>query len=221
MASTDELFSAIDAGDADTVAVMVRGDRTLAAARDIEGVSALMRARYRFDDALVAAVRTGDPALDVFEAAAFGELDRLTALLDDDPSYATAYSSDGFSALHLAAFFGQSDAARFLLERGAEVDARGRGWMTGTPLHSAASASHVEILRMLLDAGADPNARQSGAWTPLHSAARNGNAECVALLLAHGADPIARNDEGTSVLAMAEEAADEETIALVRAALDG
>lgn len=216
MASTDELFAAIDAGDAVRVAAMVQEDRALAVARDAEGVSALMRARYRFDDALVTAVMSGDPELDVFEAAAFGDLDRLAVLLATDPSLATAYSADGFSPLHLSGFFGQTDAARLLLDRGAEVDAPGRGWMTGTPLHSAASANHAGIARILVAAGADPNARQSGGWTPLHSAAQNGNAQIVALLLEHGADPTATNDEGASVLSLAEEGGDAEAIDRVR-----
>jgi ankyrin repeat protein len=219
MASTDALFAAIEAGDAEAVAAIVTEDPSLARARDAEGVSALMRSRYRFDRALVAAVMTAHPELDVFEAAALGDLDRLAALLDADPSLATTYSTDGFSPLHLSAFFGQSDATRLLLERGAEVDARGRGWMTGTPLHSAASGDHAAVALVLVEAGADTNARQSGGWTPLHSAAHNGNAELVALFLAHGADPTATNDEGTSVLAMAEEAADDDSIARIREAI--
>lgn len=219
MASTDELFAAIGEGDSEAVTAIIRSDPSLAWARDADGVSALMRARYRFDRSLVAAVMAGSPELDVFEAATFGELDRLADLLDGDPSLATAYSADGFSALHFPAFFGQADAGRMLLDRGAVVDAHGRGWMTGTPLHSAASGSHVEIARLLLDAGADPNARQSSGWTPLHSAAQNGNAELVGLLLAHGADPTTANDDGTSALAMAEGSGDEDAIALIRATL--
>ena len=70
----------------------------------------------------------------------------------------TTYSADGFTALHLAAFFGRPDAVRFLLDRGADVDAPGRGWMTGTPLHSAASARQTEVVAVLLDAGADRRA---------------------------------------------------------------
>ncbi len=79
--------------------------------------------------------------LNVFEAAAFGDLDRLTELLAEDPELVGVMSGDGFTPLHLAAFFGQADAVRLLLARGAAVDRNGTGWMTGTPLHAAASGS--------------------------------------------------------------------------------
>jgi ankyrin repeat protein len=220
MASTqEELFDAIDAGDVAAVRTILEADPAAATSRDAQGVSALMRARYRFDRVLVAAVFDRVDELDVFEAASFGDLDRLTLLLETDPGAATAYAGDGFTALHFAAFFGQPDAAGILLAHGAEVDALGRGWMTGTALHSAASRARADAVEILLDAGANPDARQSAGWTPLHSAAHNGDAASVTLLLAAGADPTATNDEGRSVLDLATEKGDTATIERIRTAL--
>ena len=91
--------------------------------------------------------------------------------------------------------------------------------MTGTPLNSAASGRHADVARLLLDAGADPDARQASGWTPLHSAAHNGDLELVELLLARGADPAATNDDGATVLSMAEEGGNADVVARVRAAL--
>jgi ankyrin repeat protein len=220
MANTYEgLFDAIEAGDVAAVRAIVDADPAAAASRDAQGVSALMRARYRFDRELVDAIRDRVDELDVFEAASFGDLERLTHLLVTDPGAVTAYAGDGFTALHFAAFFGQPMAVRALLDHGAEVDALGRGWMTGTALHSAASRARADTVGILLDAGADPNARQSAGWTPLHSAAHNGDAASVDLLLAAGADPTATNDEGRSVLDLATEKGDAATIERIRAAL--
>jgi ankyrin repeat protein len=221
MASTsEELFAAIDDGDVARVTALLDGDPSLATARDPQGVSALMRARYRFDRGLVEAVQSRVGQMDLFEAASAGDLDRLTELLAVDPASIEQRSGDGFTALHLAAFFGRDEVARLLVSRGADVDARGRGWMTGTPLHSAAAGRHAGVLDVLLEAGADPNARQSGGWTPLHAAARNGDVASVRLLLAAGADPAAANDDGMDVLESAGMSGDAATAEAISAALE-
>jgi uncharacterized protein len=221
MTSSSELFRAIDAGDAAAVRAFLAADPDLAGARDGEGVSAALHARYRDEPEVEAAIRAVAPPLDVFEASAFGEGDRLAELLAADPSSATAYSPDGFTPLHFAAFWGGAEVARRLLARGADVDALGRGWMTGTPLHSAASNRDADVAGLLIGSGADPDARQAGGWTPLHAAARNGDARMAAILLDAGADPAARNDEGRSVLELAEQRGDPATIERIRSSLDG
>lgn len=215
--ASEDLFAAIDAGDVDRVRATLDADPSLALKRDHEGVSALLRARYRRDRALVEAVKARVASLDAFEAATFGDLDRLAVLLADDPDLTGRRSGDGFTALHLAAFFGQDDAVRLLLARGADPAARGTGWMTGTPLNAAASARHATVVALLLEAGADPDAVQRGGWTPLHSAAHNGDARTVELLLAHGAVPSAVDDDGRSVGDMASESGDAATIAAIAA----
>ncbi len=218
MTSSLEFFEAIAGGDSVRVRALLEEDPALAAARDSSGVSALMRARYGPAEEVRALIRQQVAELDPFEASAYGDAGSLASSLASDPSLVFARSADGFSALHLAAFFGQVEAARQLLAAGAEVDAAGTGWMTGTPLHSAASAMHAEIVAMLLRSGADPNARQLGGWTPLHSAAANGDERSVDLLLAAGADPAATQDEGHSVLSLA--AGSEAVSEKVRRALD-
>jgi ankyrin repeat protein len=220
MASTpDELFDAIEAGDVGGVDAILDADPSLASSRDASGVSALMRALYRFDKSLIEAVKRRVDILDVFEAAAFGDADRLTELLDDEPSLVSSYSGDGFTALHFAAFFGRYEAAALLIERGAEVDAFGRGWMTGTAMHSAVSRLQSDVVRILLEAGANPNVRQSAGWTPLHAAAMNGDLASIELLLASGADATATNEEGRSVSDLANESGDEPTADRIRSAL--
>jgi ankyrin repeat protein len=214
MASTmDVLFAAIAEGDVDRVHALLEAEPALADARDHDGVSALMRARYRLDPDMVEAIRARAADLDVFEAATFGDLARLDVLLEEHPAAARSRSADGFTPLHLAAFFGQPDAARRLLGAGAEVDALGTGWMKGTPLHSAASASHTDVAEILLAAGADPDARQEGGWTPLHAAAANGNVALVGALLAAGGDRRAANDDGRTAADLAGDDAVREALA--------
>ena len=74
-----------------------------------------------------------------------------------------------------------------LLDRGADPNAVSRNPMAVQPLHSAAASRAVGIITMLLDHGADVNARQQGGWTPLHAAAIFGDLALVELLLKNGA----------------------------------
>jgi uncharacterized protein len=192
----EELFAAIDRGEAERVRELVRSDPSLAAARDEDGVSAVLRARYRGLGEAVEALLEAGPELDVFDAAALGELERLRELLDRDASETSAYSSDGFTPLHLASFFGQPGAVELLLERGADVSAVSRNPLGVTPLHSAAAARQTRIADLLLERGADAGARQQGGFTALHAAAQNGDGELAELLLACGADRGARSEDG-------------------------
>jgi ankyrin repeat protein len=131
-----------------------------------------------------------DAELSVFEAAAFGRVERLKAIVAGDRSQANALSSDGFTPLHLAVFAEQPDAARVLLEHGADVDALSVGSIALVPpLGTAAFVQSSALARLLLDAGADVNRQGGGGFTALHSAAQSGNADFVRLLLEHGADP--------------------------------
>lgn len=136
--------------------------------------------------------------LDLFEAAALGDAARVAALLAEDPALVRTHAPDGFSALGLAAFFGQPACARLLIDAGAPVDEPAANAMRVTPLHSAAAAGQHEIARWLVERGAAVDARQHGGFTALHAAARNGNVALVELLLAHGADRELRSDDGQS-----------------------
>ena len=74
---------------------------------------------------------------------------------------------DGFTALHAACVSGNESAASWLLSRGARHDAcRDDGW-NHTPLHYAAAGGHANIVKKLLDAGADPMLRDAFGRTPI------------------------------------------------------
>jgi ankyrin repeat protein len=164
--------------------------------RDAQGLSAALHALYRGETAEAKSLLPDEP--NVFEAAAFGRLERLAELLASDPGLARAFSGDGFTALHLAAFFGHAEAVRLLLDGGADPNAVATSAQIGPvrPLHSAAATGRLECARLLLAHGADVNARQGGGFTALHAAAASSDAELARLLLAAGADATARADDG-------------------------
>ena len=198
MATPAEMMAAVAAGDAERVKALLADDESLASARGEDGVSAVLLARYRFDRPTLDVLLAADPELDLFEASAVGRVDRVRTNIDDDPESVHRLSPDGFSALHLAAFFGKPEIARLLLDAGAAVDRYTTNDLANQPLHAAAAGRHIEICRLLLAAGADVDATQHGGYTPLHEAAQHGDAEMVELFLSAGADPtIAVPDGGT------------------------
>jgi ankyrin repeat protein len=196
MTSASDLMDAVAAGDVERVTGLLTEDPSLASTRGDDGVSALLLARYRFDRPVMDALMAADPDFDIFEAAAYGRLDRLRERIDDDPGAVTAFSADGFTALHLASFFGKTEAARLLVDAGARVDTYTTNDFANQPLHAAAAGRHLEICRILLAAGADVNATQHGGFTPLHEAAQHGDVEMVELFLSAGADPSVRVADG-------------------------
>jgi Ankyrin repeats (many copies)/Ankyrin repeat len=93
--------------------------------------------------------------------------------------------------LHYAALYGICDVVDFLVvEHSQDVNDRGHfGGMT--PLGIASERGCTEFARILLQHGADANARDYNNNTPLHQASQGGHLEIVQLLLSHGADTTA------------------------------
>lgn len=197
MVQAAELFIAIRRGEMARVAALLDGDPALATARK-DGASAILFARYCGRHDVVGLLRRHRPALDIFEACALGDTERICRLLDGDPALVNAVAEDGFGPLGLASFFDHEPAVRLLLARGARVDQASSNGMRVMPLHSAAAARSVAIARLLLERGAPANARQGeeGGFTPLMEAGLNGQLELIEVLLAFGADPTLRDGEG-------------------------
>jgi len=202
---SDALFEAIEAGTTDRVRALVSAQPSLASACDAHGVSAVRFARYRGHTEIVDVLVAAGADLDVFDAACVGDIERLTELLEVEPGLVDATASDGFSPLQLACFFGHLDAARLVLGRGARTATVSANEMAIHALNAAAAGGHAEIVALLLDAGADPDATQHGGWTPLMSAAANGDDTAVDVLLDHGADPRAQADDGRNAATIADE----------------
>ena len=112
-------------------------------------------------------------------------------------------TGEAVTPLHLAAVLGYAASARVLIEQGkADLESR-TGFTEHTPLHSAAESDHVEMVKLLLDSGAQVDARDTYSETPLHYAAREGAVESARLLIAAGADVNAKNESGSTPLSFA------------------
>ena len=92
---------------------------------------------------------------------------------------------------------GNIEAVKQHLAAGADVNAKIN---LGTPLHYAALDGYKEVAELLIDKGADVNAKNLSGGTPLHNAAQQGHKEIVVLLIANGADLNAKTYSGQTPL---------------------
>jgi ankyrin repeat protein len=140
--------------------------------------------------------------------------ERVASVLSVDPKAANQPDGRGEVPIHFAACAKQPAVIRLLLQYGANVNAR--GWNQLTPLHYATHGRMEDIqtvlmtIRVLLEAGADPNLTDDNGNTPLFGAGRligavrlkgdDYEAPMLQLLLDFGADPLIRNKRLASAL---------------------
>jgi ankyrin repeat protein len=197
-----DFFEAIRSGQIARVREMIQTEPTLVKTRTERGESAILLAIYHGEREIADLLATGAD-LDIFEAAALGRADLVKNFAELNPQLVNAHAADGFTPLGLGAYFGHEDVVRALLERGADVNVASKNAFRVAPLHSSVARRSAPISRLLVENGADVNARQQGGYTPLHEAAQNGDDEIVDLLLEHGADVSVRTEEGKTALDLA------------------
>jgi ankyrin repeat protein len=105
--------------------------------------------------------------------------------------------------LMTAARSGRTGTMRVLIERGAQIDAAGRGIIAETPLTAACASNHLAAARLLIECGANCRQMDGRGDTALHSAARAGSIEIVRMLLSLGMEVVLLSGRGVSPLACA------------------
>ena len=141
----------------------------------------------------------------VHKAAAAGHIGAVEYLLTLMPEQAWCLAAPHTTVtnplLMVAARHGQEKMVCWLLDHGADINAPGaRG--EGSALVAALDGRHENIVRLLLERGADPNAVEKGPGT-LHMALWRGDTALVDLLLSHGASSHRPDDSGITPLMMA------------------
>ncbi|MDM0008388.1 ankyrin repeat domain-containing protein [Variovorax sp. J22G73] len=149
--------------------------------------------------------------LPIYNAAVYGDFALVTRLLDEDQALVNAADEWGFTPLHGVAGEDQPEMAKYLLAKGANVNARNDAGIT--PLHLAAYPS---VAKLLVEAGASLEAREGGQGTPLHVLSESDDRlDVIEALLELGADVNARDGSGRTALDTAEDREDPEMIALL------
>jgi ankyrin repeat protein len=200
-----DLFAAVRAGHLAEVSRLVDEDPALLRAKDERGASALLTACYTGNKEVRDFLLARTPELELHEAAAAGQLSRVQELAEADPEAAKSYSPDGFPIMALAAVFGHQEVARYLLGKGADLNAVASNGSGYTALTGAVASGHASLSAWLAENGANVNYRYANGYSPLLAAAANGHLGIVRMLLARGADLDARTGDGKNALALAEE----------------
>ena len=181
------LLEAIKTGDSAGAASLIESNPGLASERTAEGVSYISLAMYHRqpDIARLLAAKRND--LDLPEACAVGDIDRVRRLVSSDGDVVNEFSSDGFAPVALAAYFGRPDIVEALIAAGAEVNAQSRNPMKVAAIHAAVASKDARSVEILLRNGADPNLPQQDGITPLQAARMSKDEPIIRMLTEAGA----------------------------------
>lgn len=205
MSSAAKFFQGIQSRDTAAVKRMLAAEPQLASARNEKGQSALLLTAYSGNKELCDVLLAQGVPLELHEAAALGQLERVKELVENEPSQAKSYSPDGFPVMALAAVFGHLEVAEYLFGKGADVNAAATNGTGYNALTGAVASGHTAIVSWLLANGADPNYRYGDGYSPLLTAAANGHLGILSILLAGGADLHAKTNEGKTALGFAQQ----------------
>lgn len=205
MGETQLFFDAIRAGDVAAVRALLDQDSTLLSAKNAQSQSPVLFSIYNRQKEICDFFVSRGAMLELHEAAAAGDLARVRELVEKDAALARSYSPDGFPVVALAAFLGNLEIAKYLHTKGADINAAATNGSGYTAMTGAVTSGHAEIVKWLLENGAEPNYRYSNNYSPFLNAAANGHLEILKLLQSHGADLHAKTNDGKNALAYAEE----------------
>jgi ankyrin repeat protein len=182
------IFELIDAGDAAGLHALIERDKGALDTRDDDGLSPLMHAAYRGQG----------PVFDALAAQGSGDAwDRILLGESDGLPAPDAWTPDGFTPLHIAAFAKNAAAAQALLDAGADPNVFATAsFARVTPLGTCAFAGATEVARVLLRGGANAALTEVEGASPLDAAVANGYRDVVALIfvgLAHGQIDLVRS----------------------------
>jgi ankyrin repeat protein len=187
----------ITTGDLNSLNQLLAQNPALAKNSVSEDISPLMLSCfYKKPDATSLLLKYLDK-IDIFDAAAAGKFDILAYLIYANPEVVHTYNKDGFTPLALACYFGQYEAARYLIFKGADVNQPLDGNSGIRPIHLAVAQDHVDIVRMLIEHNVQINIQHHTGISPLHYAAKHGNPDMLVLLLEDGADVNISMEDGS------------------------
>ena len=151
--------------------------------------------------------------LDVFDIARKGTLEQIKKVVTENPKAINLINKDGFSPLILACYRGNNEVARFLIDKGCNINQKSS---MGTPLMAAVVKGNVEMINILLDKKADINGTDENGVTALIYAVQFANKEAVKILVQNNADKLKIDKQGKTAFEYAVFSGNEEIINLLK-----
>jgi uncharacterized protein len=187
----------------EVIITFIKDNPDVLSEEDEQGVTGIfLIAYYGFHRILKLALEIKD-RLSFHEAVAFGGAEYVNKVIDANFEAARLFSKDGFPPIALAAFFNQTEIAKYLISKGADPAVTSNNSSKVNALHAAIARENLELSSLFLKEGVDPNIPQSKGVRPLHSAAHKGNLDLVKLLVENGANVHLKMDSGETALSLA------------------
>jgi ankyrin repeat protein len=204
---TDPYRRAVLNGDVTTVEVFLSHDPAVLYARDVNGQSVYLLAAYANQPMVMGLFESKGLALDVYEAAAAGKVDRFNQLLRPAPGTVNMPNLAGDTSLHVAALCHRSEVIENAITYGPDFTARNPKRKNSTAAHLSLQSSPKDSAEAMAFAmignGLDPNLANADGDTILHCAARTDFPRVIRLLLQKGASASAKNAGGQTPLDIA------------------
>jgi hypothetical protein len=150
----------------------------------------------------------------IVKAAKNGDFQSVRDILENDPPKIDAKDKEGYTALHWACMRAHWNIAKYLIEKGADLNVVGGDG--GTQINWAVHHDNVDIIKTLIDKGAKLNIQNQWGMTELHTAIWRGNIHVVEYLLDQGSDPNIKTNEGWTAMHYAYRSGHDNVIALLK-----
>lgn len=166
--------------------------------------SGFMQIVYSFQPELIQKALSLKTNFTLHEAAATGKLEEVKKVLATRPELLNTYSPDGFTAISLAAYLGKKEVVVYLIAQNADPNKASNNASKVNALHAGVACNDADIVKLLLENGADANQPQMQGINAIHSATHRGNLAIVKLLVQHKVNVMAKTQEGKTALDFAE-----------------